>query len=173
MQNKLVHGNTKVKLVVPLAAGFLFVLGAFKIHAVMFPNIPTFVLERSKAMHVSPREALEVNYIHDRVASGGALTESQWSTVQGLFSSKNIEQERFGLLILGQLNKTKYRLEAIHYAEGLIDSMDASVRSRSLTVLARLHDSRWKGIALRNQNSTDPIVKQSAAALLERQERFK
>jgi len=153
--------------------GFVCVFAVVKIYALLHPNYPTHVAVMSKAMHISAREALELDSIHKTVSDGKAPTESEWASVRKLFDGNDREQERYGLLILCLLHKTKYREQAIQIASGHLDSADRFVKAGAMTALAKLHDPRWKQIAIENENSSDPFIKKSAIALLERQDRFK
>src|SRR5688500_12293518 len=167
MRQILSNRRSTLKWLLPLAAGFLFVVLGFPIYKVLNPRYPRHIIQMSQEMRVSSREAADLDYIHQRAASGETPTDRQWRSVKRLVANHNIPRNRFALLILGQLNKTRYRQEAVRMAEGLLNSPDSRIKAMSITTLARLRDGRWKGLALQNQHSHDPILRTSAVALLE------
>ena len=173
MQNFLSGNKPMLKWMIPLIAGFAFVRIGFFIFKKLTPNYPIFIVGMSKDMQLPLQETQELNQTMLNLGNGATATEAQWKSIQRLVENDNIARKRFALLMLGTFNKTKYRQEAIHYSEELVNSPDSSIKARSVSVLAHLHDSRWKQFALQNLNSSDPVLKSSATALLERQDRFK
>jgi hypothetical protein len=173
MQKLLSDHKSAFKWLMPFITGFAVVLLGFALYRVLHPSYPRMIVERANELQMSPREAQDLNNTFLKVLSGDTPTANQWQTIVSLIESDQVARKRMGLLMLTGLNRTKYRPDAVRYAAGLVNSSDSRVKSLSFTVLAKLHDSRWKEYALQYQNSSDPILRTAATGLLERQDRFK
>ncbi len=173
MKQLLTRYNAFFKCLIPLTVGFCCVLLVFALYKALNPSYPPYVIERSKLLQMPLPESKEIDSIHTQVANGVPPSDQQWEKVKNLLESDNTQRQQFGLLILGGLYKTKYRQDAIRFASSLVNSPASNVQATAITVLAKMHDSRWKEYALKNRDHPDVLLRQNAERLLARQERFR
>jgi hypothetical protein len=120
----------------------------------------------SKVLKVEPRELKTVFDIQDKFIRGEAFTDADWQRLLPLIKGSNAEMSGNALGVLGSLENTKFRQQAVDVARGYLTGPNDLQRSTSLSILWRMGAQDWKQAAAQLKSDPSVEVRKHAENLL-------